>query len=115
MIDVSSFAHVFHYAVTEVSDNVFLLEECPHDWLFPQCSAVVSFNLCLLVGLFRKEERQIGGVTGVLVLLFFLSLKPRHEFAGASWWSGNHGYGIKIWGNHYLIASSLRYFLIHIY
>ncbi|MCI11713.1 sterol 3-beta-glucosyltransferase, partial [Trifolium medium] len=25
----------------EVSDNVFLLEECPHDWLFPQCSAVV--------------------------------------------------------------------------
>lgn len=27
--------------LTEVSDNVFLLEECPHDWLFPQCSAVV--------------------------------------------------------------------------
>ncbi|XP_030952221.1 sterol 3-beta-glucosyltransferase UGT80B1 isoform X3 [Quercus lobata] len=26
---------------TEVPDNVFLLEECPHDWLFPQCSAVV--------------------------------------------------------------------------
>ncbi|XP_057732348.1 sterol 3-beta-glucosyltransferase UGT80B1 [Arachis stenosperma] len=25
----------------EVPDNVFLLEECPHDWLFPQCSAVV--------------------------------------------------------------------------
>jgi len=92
--------------VTEVSDNVFLLEECPHDWLFPQCSAVVSFNLSFLVGLFRKEERKIGGVTGVLVLLFFLSLKSRHEFAGASWWSGNHGYRIKIWGNHYSIASS---------
>ncbi|KAK7279819.1 hypothetical protein RJT34_24877 [Clitoria ternatea] len=27
--------------LAEVSDNVFLLEECPHDWLFPQCSAVV--------------------------------------------------------------------------
>ncbi|KAM3760056.1 hypothetical protein ACB098_01G165800 [Castanea mollissima] len=27
--------------ITEVPDNVFLLEECPHDWLFPQCSAVV--------------------------------------------------------------------------
>ncbi|KAH1230559.1 Sterol 3-beta-glucosyltransferase UGT80B1 [Glycine max] len=27
--------------VAELSDNVFLLEECPHDWLFPQCSAVV--------------------------------------------------------------------------
>ncbi|BAT94317.1 hypothetical protein VIGAN_08090800 [Vigna angularis var. angularis] len=27
--------------LTELSDNVFLLEECPHDWLFPQCSAVV--------------------------------------------------------------------------
>ncbi|XP_019453369.1 PREDICTED: sterol 3-beta-glucosyltransferase UGT80B1 isoform X2 [Lupinus angustifolius] len=25
----------------EVPDSVFLLEECPHDWLFPQCSAVV--------------------------------------------------------------------------
>ena len=33
-------------AVTEVLDNVFLLEECPHDWLFPQCFAVVSFTLC---------------------------------------------------------------------
>ncbi|RDX82337.1 Sterol 3-beta-glucosyltransferase UGT80B1 [Mucuna pruriens] len=27
--------------LTEVPDNVFLLEECPHDWLFPQCSALV--------------------------------------------------------------------------
>ncbi|XP_054786841.1 sterol 3-beta-glucosyltransferase UGT80B1 [Prosopis cineraria] len=27
--------------LTEVPDNIFLLEECPHDWLFPQCSAVV--------------------------------------------------------------------------
>ncbi|EOY16746.1 UDP-Glycosyltransferase superfamily protein isoform 1 [Theobroma cacao] len=26
---------------TEVPENVFLLEDCPHDWLFPQCSAVV--------------------------------------------------------------------------
>ncbi|XP_028757275.1 sterol 3-beta-glucosyltransferase UGT80B1 [Neltuma alba] len=25
----------------EVPEYVFLLEECPHDWLFPQCSAVV--------------------------------------------------------------------------
>ncbi|CAK9154145.1 unnamed protein product [Ilex paraguariensis] len=25
----------------EIPDNVFLLENCPHDWLFPQCSAVV--------------------------------------------------------------------------
>ncbi|XP_010260972.1 PREDICTED: sterol 3-beta-glucosyltransferase UGT80B1 [Nelumbo nucifera] len=25
----------------EVPDSVFLLEDCPHDWLFPQCSAVV--------------------------------------------------------------------------
>ncbi|KAE9589103.1 putative sterol 3-beta-glucosyltransferase [Lupinus albus] len=27
--------------LAEVPDSVFLLEECPHDWLFPQCSAVV--------------------------------------------------------------------------
>ncbi|XVF37196.1 hypothetical protein REPUB_Repub19eG0125200 [Reevesia pubescens] len=26
---------------TEVPENVFLLKDCPHDWLFPQCSAVV--------------------------------------------------------------------------
>lgn len=25
----------------DVPDSVFLLEDCPHDWLFPQCSAVV--------------------------------------------------------------------------
>ncbi|KAK4859282.1 hypothetical protein QYF36_002738 [Acer negundo] len=25
----------------EARDNIFLLEDCPHDWLFPQCSAVV--------------------------------------------------------------------------
>ncbi|KAK7270424.1 hypothetical protein RIF29_23546 [Crotalaria pallida] len=27
--------------LAEVPGNVFLLKECPHDWLFPQCSAVV--------------------------------------------------------------------------
>lgn len=26
---------------SEIPDNIFLLENCPHDWLFPQCSAVV--------------------------------------------------------------------------
>ncbi|OVA01454.1 UDP-glucuronosyl/UDP-glucosyltransferase [Macleaya cordata] len=25
----------------EVPDNVFLLDDCPHDWLFPHCAAVV--------------------------------------------------------------------------
>ncbi|XP_058091091.1 sterol 3-beta-glucosyltransferase UGT80B1 isoform X2 [Magnolia sinica] len=25
----------------ELPDDIFLLEECPHDWLFPQCAAVV--------------------------------------------------------------------------
>lgn len=27
--------------LTETSENLFLLENCPHDWLFPQCAAVV--------------------------------------------------------------------------
>ncbi|KAJ4967411.1 hypothetical protein NE237_019260 [Protea cynaroides] len=27
--------------VLEAPENVFLLEDCPHDWLFPKCSAVV--------------------------------------------------------------------------
>ncbi|XP_057993844.1 sterol 3-beta-glucosyltransferase UGT80B1 isoform X2 [Hevea brasiliensis] len=27
--------------LTEVPDTVFLLEDCPHDWLFPQCAALV--------------------------------------------------------------------------
>ncbi|KAA8537907.1 hypothetical protein F0562_027513 [Nyssa sinensis] len=25
----------------EIPDNIFLLDDCPHDWLFPQCLAVV--------------------------------------------------------------------------
>ena len=29
-------------AVMEVPDSVLLLKDCPHDWLFPQCAAVVS-------------------------------------------------------------------------
>nr|CCO06499.1 sterol glycosyltransferase [Arabis alpina] len=29
--------------LAEVPENVFLLEDCPHDWLFPQCSAVVRW------------------------------------------------------------------------
>ncbi|XP_058091095.1 sterol 3-beta-glucosyltransferase UGT80B1 isoform X6 [Magnolia sinica] len=28
-------------SVPELPDDIFLLEECPHDWLFPQCAAVV--------------------------------------------------------------------------
>lgn len=27
--------------ITEIPESIFLLEECPHDWLFPHCSAVV--------------------------------------------------------------------------
>ncbi|GMH22258.1 hypothetical protein Nepgr_024101 [Nepenthes gracilis] len=27
--------------LSEVPDHIFLLENCPHDWLFPQCCAVV--------------------------------------------------------------------------
>lgn len=52
--------------MAEVSDDVFLLDECPHDWLFPQCSAVVSFNLCFLVGLFGKEKKNalLGSESG---------------------------------------------------
>ena len=34
---------VFLYSfAVETPENVFLLVDCPHDWLFPQCSAVVS-------------------------------------------------------------------------
>jgi len=43
--------------VAEVPDNVFVLEECPHDWLFPQCSALVSFDLNLLVAYFEKRKK----------------------------------------------------------
>ncbi|KAH0906045.1 hypothetical protein HID58_037872 [Brassica napus] len=27
--------------LVDVPENVFLIEDCPHDWLFPQCSAVI--------------------------------------------------------------------------
>ncbi|KAK9167307.1 hypothetical protein Scep_002498 [Stephania cephalantha] len=26
--------------VLQASDNIFVIEDCPHDWLFPQCAAV---------------------------------------------------------------------------
>lgn len=35
-------------AVTEVPENIFLLTDCPHDWLFPQCAAVVHLSSHLL-------------------------------------------------------------------
>lgn len=35
-------------AVTEVPENIFLLTDCPHDWLFPQCAAVVYLSSHLL-------------------------------------------------------------------
>jgi len=53
--------------VAELSDNVFLLEECPHDWLFPQCSAVVSLNLSLRVGLYGKALEFVSVVYSMLV------------------------------------------------
>lgn len=33
---------IFYLSVVDVPENVFLIEDCPHDWLFPQCSAVVN-------------------------------------------------------------------------
>ncbi|KAF5202316.1 Sterol 3-beta-glucosyltransferase [Thalictrum thalictroides] len=34
----------------EVPDNVFLLEDCPHDWLFPQCAAVCPTTIVPFFG-----------------------------------------------------------------
>lgn len=28
-------------------DNVYLLSDCPHDWLFPRCAAVVRISIAL--------------------------------------------------------------------
>ncbi|KAK8552349.1 hypothetical protein V6N13_120755 [Hibiscus sabdariffa] len=38
-IIVRGWGDLRHFA--EVTENIFLQEDCPHDWLFPQCSAVV--------------------------------------------------------------------------
>ena len=32
----------FFFVVKEINDEVFPIEECPHEWLFPRCAAVVS-------------------------------------------------------------------------
>lgn len=40
------------YPVAEPKDFVYLLDNCPHDWLFLQCSAVVSLSQLLLVFLY---------------------------------------------------------------
>lgn len=33
---------LFSLAVPEVPENIYLVSDCPHDWLFPRCAAVVS-------------------------------------------------------------------------
>ncbi|KOM55467.1 hypothetical protein LR48_Vigan10g135900 [Vigna angularis] len=36
--------------LAEVPENVFVLEECPHDWLFPQCSALCPTTIVPFFG-----------------------------------------------------------------
>lgn len=35
------------FAVAERQEFVYLVQDCPHDWLFPRCVAVVSCSSCL--------------------------------------------------------------------
>ncbi|WOK94628.1 sterol 3-beta-glucosyltransferase UGT80B1 isoform X2 [Canna indica] len=38
--------------LSEMSVDVYLLGDCPHDWLFPKCAAVVSIK-CIIIFSFR--------------------------------------------------------------
>ncbi|CAL8990604.1 unnamed protein product [Prunus brigantina] len=33
--------HIFLFSMAEPSDSVYLVDNCPHDWLFQRCSALV--------------------------------------------------------------------------
>ncbi|KAK6938269.1 hypothetical protein RJ641_031777 [Dillenia turbinata] len=48
--------------IPEVPDNIFLLEDCPHDWLFPQCSAVVKTRAIELAKLIENENGVAAAV-----------------------------------------------------
>nr|CAB3474910.1 unnamed protein product [Digitaria exilis] len=62
---------------SEVPVDIFILEDCPHDWLFPRCAAVVSL-------LFQACHQPV----------YVVDRAPRPQntlmtvwFIGASWWS----------------------------
>lgn len=63
--------------MAEVPDNVFVLEECPHDWLFPQCSALVSSNLYFLVGYFEEKKKEENALECPRGISLIYTLVPR--------------------------------------
>lgn len=44
------------FSAAESNKSVYLLDNCPHDWLFPRCTAVVPTELFLVEALFFYLE-----------------------------------------------------------
>ena len=59
----------FCFSVAEQNKSVYLLDNCPHDWLFPRCTAVVPskfFSVEVLFFLFKLNSAwklQISGTS----------------------------------------------------
>jgi hypothetical protein len=83
-------------AVMEVPDSVFLLKDCPHDWLFPQCAAVVSdiirLWLCCKLNLCAVGQY---GLCLFLLLLLLPTLLDNHK----QYWDLSCCLDLLIWMN----------------
>lgn len=63
-------------SVAEMKDFVYLLDNCPHDWLFTQCAAVVS---CLLF-----DYSSGSSFLAIWICGFLRLLKVHHGGAGTT-------------------------------
>ena len=91
------------FAEAEPLDFVYLAQDCPHDWLFPQCAAVVSLLLHsrTLITLIRALNNCLAlklewNTTYLLNLTLTITCNP--GYADSSWWcwycsSGSQGCG----------------------
>lgn len=112
--------------MTDVPENIFLLADCPHDWLFPQCAAVVQSS-------YMASWESILGFTLQIVPLcasmFLELLKPvpsgnnisnfgaTNLLTGAPWGCGDNSCRSQSCGTSFLSFTgphSLRLYMLSI-
>jgi hypothetical protein len=86
-------------AVAEPKDSVYLLDNCPHDWLFLQCKAVVS-HLWVMTDLiltyyctlmeYELHVRSSYKSSYFGASIFVRTLTVIFTSIGASWWCWNN-------------------------
>ena len=112
-------------AVTEVPENIFLLTDCPHDWLFPQCAAVVHLSSHLLGKQFWGLQCKLLHYVQSSMFLELLKLVPSGNsifdatnlLTGSPWGCGNNSCRSQSCGTSFLFLTgphSLRLCMLSI-